>query len=175
MERLAAYNIIPAGPGDAAALARVHVRSWRETYVGLLPGPFLAQMNTAAYARRWRRQLMICEPGEVVLCAEGVGGLVGYCAASTDGALTEVSTLYIIRPAQRRGLGRRLLASAAQVGRAKGASALQLWVLDGNARARGFYEHLGGVAGEQRTLGHGGADLRETAYRWHDIRQLSGG
>ena len=174
MERLAAYNIVPAGPGDAAALARVHVRSWRETYAGLLPGSFLAAMNTADYARRWRRQLMTCQGAEVVLCAEGVGGLVGYCAASTEGALSEVSTLYIIRPAQRRGLGRRLLASAAQVGRANGARALQLWVLEGNARARSFYEHLGGAPGDHRSLGHGGSELSEIAYRWNDIRQLSG-
>jgi ribosomal protein S18 acetylase RimI-like enzyme len=174
MERLAAYNIVPAGPGDAAALARVHVRSWRETYAGLLPGPFLAQMNAGVYARRWRRQLMATEPPELVLCAEGAGGLVGYCGASDKGAAAEVSTLYIIRPAQRRGLGKRLLSSAAKVMSARGAKSLHLWVLNGNAKARAFYEHMGGVPIEERTVGGWDGAFRETAFGWTDISKLTG-
>jgi GNAT superfamily N-acetyltransferase len=174
MERLAAYNIVPAGPGDAAALARVHVRSWRETYAGLLPGPFLAQMNAGVYARRWRRQLMLAEPPELVLCAEGAGGLVGYCGASFNGAAAEVSTLYVIRPAQRRGLGKRLLGSAAKVMSARGAGSLHLWVLNGNGKAREFYDHLGGKPVEERTVGGWDGAFRETAYCWSDIRALSG-
>jgi hypothetical protein len=31
VESLLDYAISPAGPADAAELARVHVRSWRET------------------------------------------------------------------------------------------------------------------------------------------------
>jgi ribosomal protein S18 acetylase RimI-like enzyme len=174
MERVAAYNIVPAGPGDAAALARVHVRSWRETYAGLLPGPFLAQMNAGVYARRWRRQLMSAEPSEVVLCAEGVGGLVGYCGASPAGASAEVSTLYVIRPAQRRGVGKRLLSSAAKVLQAQGARSLHLWVLNDNAKARTFYEHLGGAAVEERTVGGWEGAYRETAYHWADIGRIAG-
>jgi GNAT superfamily N-acetyltransferase len=174
MERLAAYNIVPAGPGDAAALARVHVRSWRETYAGLLPGPFLAQMNAGVYARRWRRQLMAAEPAELVLCAEGAGGLVGYCGVSGSGMMAEVSTLYVIRPAQRRGVGKRLLASAAKVMAARGAVSLHLWVLNGNARARAFYEHLGGAPVEERTVGGWDGAFRETAYSWPDIKALCG-
>jgi ribosomal protein S18 acetylase RimI-like enzyme len=174
MERLAAYNIVPAGPGDAAALARVHVRSWRETYAGLLPGPFLAQMNAGVYARRWRRQLMLAEPPELVLCAEGAGGLVGYCGAAFSGHAAEVSTLYVIRPAQRRGLGKRLLSSAAKVMADRGAASLHLWVLNGNARATAFYEHLGGKPVEERTVGGWDGAFRETAYSWSDIGLLAG-
>jgi GNAT superfamily N-acetyltransferase len=173
MERLASYNIVPAGPGDAAALARVHVRSWRETYVGMLPEPFLAQMNPGVYARRWRRQLMAADSSELVLCAEGAGGLVGYCGASERGGAAEVSTLYVVRPAQRRGVGKRLLSSAAKVMAARGAPSLHLWVLNGNAKARAFYEHLGGVAVEERRVSGWDGAYRETAYSWPDIRTLA--
>jgi ribosomal protein S18 acetylase RimI-like enzyme len=174
MERLASYNIVPAGPGDAAALARVHVRSWRETYAGLLPGPFLAQMNAGVYARRWRRQLMMSDSAELVLCAEGAGGLVGYCGANdVRPGEAEVSTLYVIRPAQRRGVGKRLLSSAAKVMASRGSVSLHLWVLNGNAKARAFYEHLGGVAVEERAVSGWDGGYRETAYRWSDIRKLA--
>ncbi|HEY1926676.1 MAG TPA: GNAT family N-acetyltransferase [Caulobacteraceae bacterium] len=174
MERLAAYNILPAGPGDAAALARVHVRAWRETYAGMLPGPFLAQMNPGVYARRWRRQLMTADSSELILCAEGAGGLVGYCGASERAGGAEVSTLYVVRPAQRRGLGKRLLSSAAKVMAARGAPSLHLWVLNDNTKARAFYEHLGGVPIEERRVSGWDGAYRETAYAWPDIRTLAG-
>ena len=79
MQRLDDIVIVAAGPGDAAALAEVHVTAWRETYQGLLPAAYLAQMNIHLYARRWRRQLMAAQPPEIVLAAEGRDGLVG-CA-----------------------------------------------------------------------------------------------
>ena len=39
------YAIVPAGPGDAAELALVHVQAWRETYPGVLPAAYLARMS----------------------------------------------------------------------------------------------------------------------------------
>src|SRR5437764_9780247 len=45
MERLADVVICPAGPADAAELGQVHVKSWRETYPGLLPQTYLAAMR----------------------------------------------------------------------------------------------------------------------------------
>lgn len=178
MERLAESVIIPAGPGDAAALAEVHVRSWRETYFGLLPAQYLARMSAPVHAARWRRQLTRARPGEVVLAAEGPRGLVAYCAgaAATAGSSNdeaEISTLYLLKSAQGRGLGRTLFATTSRVLEAEGASALHVWVLNGNERARGFYVHLGGKAVAERPVTGWGGGLRETAYRWRDIRALT--
>ena len=58
MARLAhPYAILPAGPDDAAALARVHVTAWRETYDGILPPGYLDRLSVPLQARRWRRRL----------------------------------------------------------------------------------------------------------------------
>lgn len=176
MERLAESIIIPAGPGDAVALAEVHVRSWRETYAGLLPPQYLERMSVPVHATRWRRQLTRTRPGEVVLAAEGPAGLTAYCAGARlaeDEA--EVFTLYVLKSAQGSGLGRRLFATAARVLRAEGARSLRLWVLNGNERARGFYAHLGGVVTAERPVSGWGGGLRETAYRWSDIGALAQG
>jgi ribosomal protein S18 acetylase RimI-like enzyme len=175
MERLDEILIVAAGPGDAKALAEVHVRAWRESYAGLLPADYLAQMNEQLYARRWRRQLLAPRPAEMVLAAEARDGLVGYSAArirSGDGA-SEVSTLYVIREAQKLGVGRRLLVGAARVLRSRGAGAVIVWVLNGNTAARGFYEHLGGVSVSERPVVGWGGGLMETAYRWPDIDRLA--
>lgn len=141
MERLADVSIIAAGPGDAAGLARVHVEAWRETYAGLLPAPYLAAMDVIRHARRWRRQLTLAPEAEIVLVAEGRDGLVGYSGGlvlAGRPAMGLVNTLYLLRSAQGAGLGRGLLGAMARVLAARGAGSLQLWVLEGNARARGF-------------------------------------
>lgn len=179
MERLAETNIIPAGPGDAAALAEVHVRAWRETYAGLLPAQYLARMNTAVHATRWRRQLSRARAGDVVLAAEGPEGLVAYCAGAllTNSAIreAEIFTLYVLRSAQGLGLGKRLLGAAARVLEAETARSLRLWVLSGNVRAREFYAHLGGVQVAERPVSGWGGGLSEVAFRWRDIRALNRG
>jgi ribosomal protein S18 acetylase RimI-like enzyme len=175
MERLDDILIVAAGPGDAAGLANVHVRAWRETYAGLLPSAYLAQMSRPLHERRWKRLLAAAPPPEIVLAAEGRAGLVGYSAAQArliDGS-AEVSTLYVIRSAQKLGLGRRLLAASARAQQARGAAAMHLWVLNGNDAARGFYEHLGGLAGAERPVRGWGGGFRETAYHWPDISRLA--
>ncbi len=176
MQRLDDILIIAAGPGDAADLAEVHVRAWRETYAGLLPAAYLAQMNPRLHARRWRRQLDAARSSEIVLAAEGRQGLVGYCAGlsgAADGE-AEVSTLYVLRSMQRLGLGRRLLGAAARVLQARGAERLTLWVLNGNLPAQAFYDHLGGEVAAERPVRGWGGGYRESAYRWADIGELAG-
>jgi ribosomal protein S18 acetylase RimI-like enzyme len=175
MQRLDDIFIVPAGPGDAFDLAEVHVRAWRETYAGLLPAAYLARMEARLHARRWRSQLTTASSGDVILAAEGREGLVGYLAGRlTPGATAaEVFTLYVLRDAQRKGLGSALLASAARAFAKGGATKLQLWVLDGNVAAHAFYAHLGGVVVGHRPVRGWGGDLGESAYRWDDIGRLT--
>lgn len=173
------FVIFPAGPTDADDLARVHVQSWRETYKGLLPDAYLARMSEPAHARRFGHALMKPGADDVTLAAADRGGLVGYAQAGASRRRVEhegeVATLYLVRSAQNRGLGARLLRDAARALAAKGATSLVISVLQGNFAARGFYEHLGGEAEAARLEpGPGGGMFHEVAYRWSDIRTLVG-
>ena len=67
VESLLDYVISPAGPGDAADLANVHVRSWRQTYPGILPQAALSRMSIAAHTRRFRLELTRAHKGQVTL------------------------------------------------------------------------------------------------------------
>lgn len=174
MQRLGEGLIVPPGPGDAEALARVHVNSWRETYSGLLPAQGLAAMDVRRHARRFRAQLMYPPRGSVVLALEERGGLVGYGEAISGGAgESEVHTLYLLRAAQGVGLGRELLGALARALAGGGARSAFIWVLSTNVRARAFYEHLGGQVGPSRPVAGWGPGLMETRYDWPDIRRLS--
>jgi ribosomal protein S18 acetylase RimI-like enzyme len=178
VERVLDYVISPAGPADAAELARVHVRSWRETYPGLLPQAALNRMSAEAHARRFRLELTRAKPGQVTLVAEGAAGAVGYASGAVvkgdgRGADAEVFTLYVVRAAQGVGVGRALLKAQARVLAAEGAKSLMLFVLSRNERARGFYERLGGQAFAEVASTGWGQGLTETAYRWPDIFLLA--
>jgi ribosomal protein S18 acetylase RimI-like enzyme len=170
------HVIVPAGPSDARDIARVHVKSWRETYPGLLPAPFLAAMNEDVHARRWRVALMEPGPDDVVLLAEGRDGIVGYCSAGPSRfrlpGEAEIATLYVLRKAQGEGLGRRLVQDAARALAAHDAKSLVISVLEDNLKARAFYEHLGGRAEEPRADRGPGGLVYEVDYRWADIRTL---
>ena len=173
------FVIVPAGPSDAAELARVHVAAWRETYGGLLPAAFLARMSEVMHARRFGRMLLAAGPEMVTLVAADRNGLVGYAeggpSRSKAPGEAEIATLYVLKAAQGHGLGRRLLVDTARALSAQGATSLMISVLRDNAPARAFYEHLGGVADPSRPeRGPGGALLHEVAYRWADIRTVTG-
>lgn len=172
------FLVFPAGPTDADDLAAAHVRAWRETYRGLLPDAYLARMSEAQHARRFARALAHPGKGEVLLAAADRQGLAGYAWAgpSRTGAAgeAEVATLYLLRRAQGLGLGAQLLRGAARALAANGATSLMISVLRDNARARGFYEHLGGRPDRARQEPGPGGLVFEVAYRWPDIRTLAG-
>jgi ribosomal protein S18 acetylase RimI-like enzyme len=170
------YVILPAGPADAEALARVHVSAWRESYRGLLPDAYLARMSEAAHARRFRHELTRPGPNEVVLLAANPFGTFGYAAGGPSRSRiqgeAEIATLYVLRAGQGRGVGRRLLTGAARALAAQGARSLMISVLRDNARARGFYERLGGIADAPREEPGPGGAVWEVSYRWPEIEAL---
>jgi ribosomal protein S18 acetylase RimI-like enzyme len=173
VQKAAAYLVTPAGPGDALALAQVHVRAWRETYPGILPQTYLDRMSAEAHAARWVWRLLHAE--EITLAAEGPDGLVGYASGDVPrlgggvNADAEITTLYVLRRAQGEGVGRRLMTGLARTLAAKGAESLVIWVLRDNLRARGFYEAMGGVLTGERTERVGGWNVPSVAYRWADV------
>ena len=172
------YLILPAGPADAEALARVHVTAWRETYRGMLPDAFLARMSEISAARRFRHELTRPGPHDVVLAAINPYGPFGYVAGGPSRAgveaEAEIATLYILRHAQGHGVGRRLLTDAARALAAHGAASLVITVLAQNERARGFYERLGGVADAPVERPGPGGRVLEVEYRWKDLATLLG-
>lgn len=133
-----------AGPEDAAALAALHLVVWEETYAGLMPQRILEERRRRPEAQRvaqWRER--VTWAGGATWVAEHDGGqpcLTGFVSAGRgrhgDDRL-ELMALYVLARHHGTGLGHRLLTTAI------GEEPAYLWVLDGNARAIGFYERHG--------------------------------
>lgn len=158
-----------ARASDAAALARVQVDSWRETYRGMLPESHLAALSYAGHERLWRRTL--AGPSATFLAVIG-GQIVGFASGgrcrSHQGFAGELNLLYVLRSAQGRGAGRALFDAVHYALAVAGLPDLVVWVLAANRPARAFYEHLGlEPAGEASSL-LGGVRLKEVAYGWRE-------
>jgi ribosomal protein S18 acetylase RimI-like enzyme len=165
----------PAALDDAAAIARVHVASWRTTYHGMLPDDFLASLSEAQYAERWSR--VVGEGSSRVYVVDEPEGIVGFASggrerAGEGGFAGELYAIYVLDGSQRRGHGRELVRAVAGALREMGLLDMIVWVLRDNAAARQFYERLGGVYVRSQPITIGTATLEEVSYGWQDLDDI---
>jgi len=161
---------------DAAAIARVHVSSWRATFTDLLPADFLESLTEAGYADRWRR--FIAERSNLAFVVEDVSGdVVGFASGGRERAgeasyKGELYAIYLLESAQRRGYGRELVRAIAGGLRQLGLDDMIVWVLRDNVTARGFYERLGGVYVRSQPTTIGPATVEEVSYGWPSLDRV---
>lgn len=134
---------------DAAAIAKVHVASWKWAYRGLLPAETLDGVDIAEREAGWLDVLASEDPHDRVIVAEGRNGLVGFAsvgATRDDEAPAGTGELFAIYLAEHEagtGLGASLLARSTEALRDEGFGRATLWVLETNERARRFYAREG--------------------------------
>jgi SAM-dependent methyltransferase len=172
-----AVTIRQAKADDAAAIARVHVESWRTTYAGLIPENYIAKFSMDERERVWRRIIGEGKRSQYVWIAEDESGtVVGFISGGLErsgkmGFRGELYAIYLLAPFQRRGVGRRLAAALARRLLDERIDSMIVWVLAHNA-ARNFYAALGGSPDGEKPADIAGVDLIEVAYGWKDIRPL---
>lgn len=172
-----AVTIREARPEDAAGLARVHVASWRSTYPGLIPTPFLVGMSEKAAAARWHAIVQNRGPGRGAFVALEAGAIVGFGTygarrVPVDGFQGEFYALYLLDEVQGRGIGRGLMAAMADRFLAVDVATAAVWCLRDNP-ARWFYERMGGSRVAERQIDFAGTKLTEIAYGWRDLAPLA--
>lgn len=164
-----------AATSDAAAIARVHVDTWRATYRGIVPDDPLAKLSYEEQAREWEG--ILCAAERFTYVAEDTSGrVVAYATGGPEAGGDpiyngELFRLYILGSHQHRGLGRRLIRQVAARLRRNGSTSMLTWVMARGA-ARAFYEHLGGRYLRTGSWNHGGLTIDEVAYGWPDTAVL---
>ena len=166
-----------ATPRDAAAIARVRIDGWRVAYRGLVPDASLDAMDVDESIALWDRVLTAARSGTSVYVAEQGGDVVGFASGNMlpeprYDLDAELSAVYVQRPFQRTGIGRRLVAAVARSQREHGATGLLVWVIAGNQRARSFLEHLGATLVVEQPFEWDGKALVEAGYAFGDIDAL---
>jgi GNAT superfamily N-acetyltransferase len=123
-----------ATAADAAAIAEIWHRGWRDGHIGHVPEALLEHRGLGEFARRVAPRLA------TTTVAELDGRVVGFVTVDGD----EAEQVYVDRDARGTGVAGQLLSHAEAV---IGASYPTAWlaVVAGNARARAFYARQGWV------------------------------
>ena len=159
---------------DCAAIAHVHVESWRTTYQALVP-----LEHHPSYDQRLRSwQQVLSTPsreGITFVALNEQGKVVGFLDTGSRVRYddleyqVELTSIYLLEEAQGHGLGRRLIRIFVEHLLQKGYHSMMLWVFGPNHAARRFYEVLGGMHIKTKRFTLGGTSYEVVAYGWRDI------
>ncbi|HEY3436958.1 MAG TPA: GNAT family N-acetyltransferase [Actinotalea sp.] len=170
VDELPDVTIRPATPQDADQIAAVHVASWREAYSGVVAEDYLAHLDVAARAERWRTQLTEDSRRVKVWVAEDEGHIVGFASLGpsldddAERDTLQIYTIYLEPASWGRGVARELMRTV--LAAVTPGVPVTLWVLEANERARHFYRRHGfNPDGVERLEEIGAAQYREIRYR----------
>ncbi|MFZ7091732.1 GNAT family N-acetyltransferase [Primorskyibacter sp. 2E233] len=166
--------IRPAQTADARAIASVHVQAWEETYRGLLPDALIDAQSFDKRLAFWQRLPEHPDAKRRVFVAAPDAKIVGFASvnlvSARDASMAQVDSLYVLQAYHGKGYGRALLSACFAAIQPQGFDRAWIEVLDSNAPARSFYEHLGAeLMGEE-------ADPRgfvHVVYQWPDLRRIT--
>ncbi len=140
------FEVRPAVPSDAQAIAEVHVTGWRWAYRGQLPDTFLDGLSVEQRAAQWSKMLTAMEDARriwVAVQSDRICGFITTAMPQEEGhppSTAELQAIYLLENVVGTGVGRALLLEATNDLRKRGFKDVYLRVLDTNERARRFYE-----------------------------------
>ncbi|HWF28105.1 MAG TPA: GNAT family N-acetyltransferase [Mycobacterium sp.] len=159
-----------AVPEDSYDVARVHVRSWQSAYRGLIAQEYLDSLTPEALARGYTfgRIGLALPSTQVAVKGSTICGLAttGLCRDIDLSNFGELMAIYVDPAYVHTGVGRLLMTAARERLRRIGVTQAALWVLDGNLRARRFYQRDGWRCdGTHRISTYGNAPATEVRYQ----------
>lgn len=156
---------------DAEGIARVHVFTWQNAYLGLIPGSFLQSLSVEQRTTNWIKNIESPLPKSHTFVAEINGEIVGFLGigSSRENDLAdqgEVYAIYVLPGIQGRGIGTALMQAGLQALKIEGFTSAILWVLDGNLRTQAWYESHGWKSTNRSKIDQrGDLALEEIEYR----------
>lgn len=138
----------PATAADAPAIARLHAKSWRRAYRGMMGDGYLDGDIDGERSRFWSGFFAAPAPKACVIVAVAGSRLAGFASVYGDHDPdwgTRIENLHVDIDFGRQGVGATLMAEAARWCAREGfGGPVHLGVLQPNAPAIRFYERLGG-------------------------------
>ena len=142
------FTVRPAQVEDVEAMARMHMRSWQETYRGLMPDHVLDDPGLVAARERFWTAVLTDERFRTsrAAVAERDGAVIGVALAGpsedpTFAGITHLYVLYVLAAEHGSGAGTALLDAVLAP-----EEPATLWVADPNPRAQAFYRKHGFLA-----------------------------
>lgn len=159
-----------ATPADYSAIATIQIASWRSAYKGMLEDAYLGQPVHDDITTRWQG-FTLEKNGVLLVFDEGgaIGGFINVLANTPP----YVDNLHVNPRQKRGGIGKKLMAGAAQRLIAQGQTSMWLTVLKANTASIQFYEKLGATRGEERAATTNNQPVIDYPMVWNDLSVLA--
>ncbi len=159
---------------DTTDIARVHAETWRSAYRRVLSEEYLSQFTLEKRKKYWMKY--INDGKSVYVVEEKSGEIIAFVVPNVQrdehrGYVGEISAIYVQDRFQRRGVGRKLVATCARLMVNNDVKSMRVWVLKDNP-ARQFYRLLGGTECDARIERLDNKDYLKLAYIWDDLPAL---
>ena len=170
-------QIREAHPSDLDSIVKLHARSWRVAYRGILSDAYLDGDLLADRMALWKPRFDTPAANQTIAVAEVDNTVVGLaCAFGAHDAVwgNLLENLHVSPTLKGAGIGAQLVTHIAQwCAQTQSATGLHLWVLQGNTAAQGFYKRLGASAVEQSVWdAPDGNSVPELRFAWPSIAHL---
>ena len=165
VSRVGVPNLVirPATADDAEELVHANEAAWNAGMAHVADKKLDKLAPFDGRVARFREGIAAVPPGMRLWVAERDGWIVGHATVVVDDAGGELSALYVVPEEWGSGVAAALHDQALASMRELGATEATLWVVEGNTRARRFYEREGWSAdGETKSSMF---EIREVRYR----------
>ena len=157
-----------AQPGDAKAIASVHIASTTAAYANVIPQAMLANQSIDKEEKVWQA-ILSKNPGGTLVALDKTNEIVGFVGFGPSRSRDNEAEIYAIynRPDYfRSGTGRLLWEAARSQIIDSGLTKVMVWVVTENEPSRRFYESIGFtlVPGSDSTFTWLGQSLNEICY-----------
>jgi len=141
-------TIRKANAEDANYVGEVHTKSWQAAYNGVIPDEYLSSLSPQKRTERFKNQIEEYKDTTFYYVAEFDDQIVGTlvlhkCRDDDIDETGEIGAIYLIPEYWDKGFGLKLMDFSVATLKEMGFSSISLWVLEGNIRARRFYEKCG--------------------------------
>ena len=162
--------IRPSQKNDVPAISRVYVRTWQETYLGVVPYGYLYAMSAPELEQGFFTEQQSKQAVSYV--AEDAGRIIGFISGGYERQGDtiyngEIYALYVLKNCQRQGIGTKLVSALAARFNHFGIYSMLVWVLVENPYRR-FYEKLNGMFLRNNRMPFAGEVIDVAAYGWLD-------
>ena len=156
-------NIRKIEEKDLIEVAKIKVKTWRDTYKGIVDENYLKNMDYIQTANKWKKNF----ENENFIVAEKDKRIVGFCRYGNridelerfrefD---TEIYALYIDKEYQKMGIGKKIVDYVKKEMSCKNRNKFLIWCLEKNENSLEFYKKIGG-----KFLGKKQAKIGEKIY-----------
>lgn len=170
-------SIRPAILSDAADIVRIHITIWKANFESFMTVEQvkLKDLDEVNQLKVWQRRF-IEEEGKSrhTFIAEIDETSAGYITGrDTSGDYdAELHQIYVLPDANRRGIGKKLVAQLAQAVHENGKQSMLVWVMTINPAVAFYRDALCGKYVGERIIPDGDGILKEAAYAWTDLEVL---